>query len=97
LRHFDLKVDFGYLVTAHAQALFAAHLKAMALKDPQHTAANRLRGEEHLTPGDFAAVARRVHFKPFANADELAGALLAECRLKSTGQQRPIGFIHGAR
>jgi hypothetical protein len=71
-------VHFGYLATAQAQALFAAHLKALAL----------------LTPGDFAAVARRGRFKPFASADELAGALLAECRLKSTGQQRPIGFIH---
>lgn len=94
LRRFDLKVHFGYLVTAQALALFAAHLKALALKDPQHSAANRLRGEAHLTPGDFAAVARRGRFKPYASADELAGALLAECRLKSAGQQRPIGFIH---
>ncbi|SCW81553.1 ATP-binding protein [Pseudomonas sp. NFACC05-1] len=94
LRRFDLKVHFGYLAPAQAQALFAAHLKALALKDPQHTAANRLRGERHLTPGDFAAVARRGRFKPFATADELAGALLAECRLKSADQQRPIGFIH---
>lgn len=94
LRRFDLKVHFGYLATVQAQTLFAAHLKALALKDPQQGAANRLRGEAHLTPGDFAAVARRGRFKPFANADELVGALLAECRLKSTGQQRPIGFIH---
>ncbi|MNF04354.1 hypothetical protein D3C80_2038520 [compost metagenome] len=51
-----------------------------------------MRGEAFLTPGDFAAVARRGRFKPFAGADELAVALLAECRLKSTGQQRSIGF-----
>ena len=94
LRRFDLKVHFGYLATAQAQALFAAHLKALALKDPQNSAATRLRGEACLTPGDFAAVARRGRFKPFASANELAGALLAECQLKSTGQQRPIGFMH---
>lgn len=92
LRRFDLKVHFGYLATAQAQTLFAAHLKALSLKDPQNSAASRLRGEAFLTPGDFAAIARRGRFKPFASADELATALLAECRLKSTGQQRPIGF-----
>lgn len=94
LRRFDLKVHFGYLTTEQAQALFAEHLKALALKDPQHNAARRLRAEAHLTPGDFAAVARRGRFNPFTNADELARALLAECRLKPTGQQRPIGFVH---
>lgn len=94
LRRFDLKVHFGYLAATQVQALFAAHLKALALKDPQNNAATRLRGEAYLTPGDFAAVARRGRFKPFASADELARALLVECRLKSTGQQRPIGFIH---
>ncbi|MNP21811.1 ATP-dependent zinc metalloprotease FtsH [compost metagenome] len=92
LRRFDLKVHFGYLTTAQAQALFAAHLKALSLKDPQNSAAARLRGEAFLAPGDFAAVARRGRFKPFAGADELAVALLAECRLKTTGQQRSIGF-----
>jgi len=92
LRRFDLKVHFGYLTSAQAQALFAAHLKALSLKDPQNSAAARLRGEAFLTPGDFAAVARRGRFKPFAGADELAVALLAECRLKTTGQQRSIGF-----
>ena len=91
LRRFDLKVHFGYLKTAQVQALFSAHLKALGLKDPQHAAA-RLRGETCLTPGDFAAVARRGRFKPFANANELATALIAECRLKTTAQQRPIGF-----
>lgn len=94
LRRFDLKVHFGYLAPAQMLALFAAHLNALGLKDPKQAAAQRLRGEGHLTPGDFAAVARRARFKPFASADELASALLAECRLKSEGLHRPIGFIH---
>lgn len=94
LRRFDLKVHFGYLTLSQALALFTAHLNALGLKDPKQTAGQRLRGEGHLTPGDFAAVARRARFKPFANADEVAEALLAECRLKSAGLQRPIGFTH---
>lgn len=92
LRRFDLKVHFGYLAAEQVGSLFEAHLKALALKDPQHRASLRLRGEARLTPGDFAAVARRGRFRPFASADELATALLAECRLKSGGPQRPIGF-----
>ncbi len=92
LRRFDLKVHFGYLAADQACSLFEAHLKALALKDPQHRASQRLRGESRLTPGDFAAVARRGRFNPFTSADELATALLAECRLKSGGLQRPIGF-----
>lgn len=94
LRRFDLKVHFGYLAPAQTLALFAAHLSALGLKDPKQAAGQRLRGEGRLTPGDFAAVARRGRFKPFASADELATALLTECRLKSAGLQRPIGFIH---
>lgn len=92
LRRFDLKVHFGYLNPAQVQALFATHLKALGLKDPQGRAALALRGETCLTPGDFALVARRGRFKPLASAAELSAALLAECRLKPTGQQRPIGF-----
>lgn len=92
LRRFDLKVHFGYLKAAQVQALFQAHLKALGLIDPHHAAAASLRGENCLTPGDFAAAARRARFKPFASAAELAGALVAECRMKSAGQQRTIGF-----
>ena len=93
LRRFDLKVHFGYLNQVQAQALFAAHLKALNLEDPEHSAGQRLRGEGRLTPGDFASLSRRARFKPFSNAEEMAQALLAECRLKSASLQRPIGFI----
>ena len=94
LRRFDLKVHFGYLAPAQALTLFAAHLKTLGLKDPQQVAAQRLRAEAHLTPGDFAAVARRACFNPFSTAVELVNALIAECRLKSTCLNRPIGFVH---
>lgn len=93
LRRFDLKIHFGYLQPPQVEALFAAHLQALGLEDPGMTAARRLTGEACLTPGDFALVARRERFKPFAGAGELADALLEECRLKAPGL-RPIGFVH---
>ena len=94
LRRFDMKIHFGYLGQSQVQQLFGAHLLALKLKDPAKAAGLRLKNEQQLTPGDFASVARRARFKPFATANELASALIAESRLKTTGQQRPIGFIH---
>lgn len=94
LRRFDMKIYFGYLDQPQVQQLFSIHLQALKLKDPTKTASLRLRSEQQLTPGDFASVARQARFKPFANANELASALIAETRLKTAGKQRPIGFVH---
>ena len=94
LRRFDMKIHFGYLTQPQVQQLFGAHLLALKLKDPAKAADLRLKNEQQLTPGDFASVARRARFKPFATANELASALIAESRLKTAGQQRPIGFVH---
>lgn len=94
LRRFDLKIHFGYLRQAQVQQLFSAHMQTLKLKDPSSAAGLRLKHEAHLTPGDFAAVARRARFKPFVSADELASALLAESRLKTVGMKRPVGFVH---
>ncbi len=94
LRRFDMKIHFGYLCQPQVQQLFGAHLQALKLKDPAKAASLRLKSEQQLTPGDFASVARRARFKPFATANELASALIAETRLKTAGQQRPIGFVH---
>lgn len=94
LRRFDMKIYFGYLDQPQVQQLFSTHLQALKLKDPTKTASLRLRSEQQLTPGDFASVLRQARFKPFANANELASALIAETRLKTAGKQRPIGFVH---
>lgn len=94
LRRFDMKIYFGYLDQPQVQQLFSTHLQALKLKDPTKTASLRLRSEQQLTPGDFASVARQARFKPFANANQLASALIAETRLKTAGKQRPIGFVH---
>lgn len=92
LRRFDLKVHFGYLNPMQIRNLFAAHLKALGLKDTGGRAVQGLLDETCLTPGDFALVARRARFRPFASAAGLASALRAECQLKPAARQRPIGF-----
>lgn len=94
LRRFDLKIHFGYLTADQAQSLFSTHLRALKLKDPGRIAGQRLHGATDLTPGDFALIARQARFRPFATADEVATALLAECRLKRAGLAQPIGFVH---
>lgn len=94
LRRFDLKVHFSYLTANQVQALFSAHLRALKLKDPGRTAGQRLHGATDLTPGDFALIARQARFRPFATANEVATALLAECRLKRASLAQPIGFVH---
>lgn len=93
MRRFDLKVHFGYLKPRQIETLFASHLDLQKLKDPDGSALRMLLAANNLTAGDFALVARRSRFKPFSRANELAKALLAECRLKSS-PSRPIGFVH---
>jgi hypothetical protein len=45
-----------------------------------------------LTPGDFAALARRHRFTPFAGSAQMVEALEQECMLKR-GRSAPIGFL----
>jgi hypothetical protein len=44
-----------------------------------------------LTPGDFAAIARRCRFAKLETPDAWIAALEEECAFKDTGQSR-IGF-----
>lgn len=93
LRRFDLKVNFQALRPQQIDQLLQMHLKALKLKDPQQLARQRILGLTNLAPGDFASVARRARFKPFASATAFAEALLGEVRLKRGGASRPIGFV----
>ena len=47
---------------------------------------------ECVTPGDFAAVARRHRFQPMTNAGAFAQALIEDCTMK-TEHARRIGFV----
>jgi SpoVK/Ycf46/Vps4 family AAA+-type ATPase len=55
-------------------------------------AARRLRALPNVTPGDFAAVARRHRFAAFKDAAGFAHAVEEECALKKDGLKRAIGF-----
>jgi transitional endoplasmic reticulum ATPase len=46
----------------------------------------------HLTPGDFAAIARQHRFRPLAHCEDVVQALEMEVSLKRHGVTRSIGF-----
>ena len=91
LRRFDLKVRFDFLRPDQARLMFGDLAQALGL--PVDAPALALLGATaHLTPGDFAAVANQVHFRPAVTARDLAQRLSAECALKPEARRRPIGF-----
>ena len=91
LRRFDLKARFDYLRAEQAAELLRRHCRALQIDAPQDADVVRVSQLATLTPGDFAAVARRHAFHPFAKAGPMLDALAIECSLKSGGRQ-PIGF-----
>ena len=96
LCRFDLKARFEYLRREQALLMFDDLAEALGLAtDPR--ARTALHGLGHLTPGDFAAVAQQVRFRPAATALELAQRLSAESSLKPESRQRAIGFAARAR
>lgn len=93
LRRFDLKIGFGYLRPEQAGQLLRQHLQQMGFDDPSAALEAKVGQLGRLTPGDFATLARRARFRPFANAEALYQGLQAELALKEA-PPRPIGFVH---
>jgi ATP-dependent 26S proteasome regulatory subunit len=96
LRRFDAKVLFGYLRSDQAWRLLLRACGQCGLAIPeegQEEIRSRLAASVALTPGDFAAVARRHRFEPFADVVALVAALEAECRLKPGVATRRMGFV----
>lgn len=93
LRRFDLKARFDYLKPEQAWALLEKQCLALGLAVPDTALRSMLDQLPVLTPGDFAAVARRHRFHPMRNAEELMAALKAECALKEDAPKRGIGFV----
>jgi SpoVK/Ycf46/Vps4 family AAA+-type ATPase len=92
LRRFDLKIRFGYLLPAQAADLLARQCAALGLDGPGAEEQARLRRLDQLTPGDFAAVARRHRFSPVASCAAFVAALDQECAFKR-GKTGAIGFL----
>lgn len=93
LRRFDLKVKFDYLKPDQAWGLFVAHCEALGFPGPSEEAQVSLSTLSALTPGDFAAVARRHRFEPLRDPADLLGAIESECALKEGAAARTVsGF-----
>lgn len=93
LRRFDLKVGFDAMRAEQAWDLLCRYCTLAALPEPEkskHPTIQRLAGM--VTPGDFAAVARRSRFQQLRDADAWVAALQGECALKPN-PSAPIGFV----
>ena len=92
LRRFDLKLRFDYLDPRQIRELLGAWCRSLGIASPKDEHRGMIESMECLTPGDFAAAARRHRFQPFANATELLHALNDECAMKTESARR-IGFL----
>ena len=88
---FDLKIKFDYLEGDQAWNLLKRYCVLLEITEPKNTLKPSLDQLINLTPGDFAAVARRHHFQPITSAMAMVDALKAECNVKD-GVKRAIGF-----
>jgi hypothetical protein len=92
LRRFDLKVKFDYLTAVQAWRLLGRQVEALRLGPPHPELRARLDRLGTLTPGDFAAVARRQRFLALGSAHAFVDALEKECALKEA-RPNAIGFV----
>ena len=92
LRRFDLKLHFNYLKSEQAVRLAQEQANTLSLPALTDVKQDRIAQLRNLTPGDFAAVARRHRFAPFENVDEWLKAIKAECEIKQEKVARSIGF-----
>lgn len=91
LRRFDLKLCFDYLAPHQIDQLLSAWCRSLGISTPGTKYVGMIQSMKSVTPGDFAAVARRHRFQPFADGDEFLHALADDCTIK-TGSSRSIGF-----
>ena len=92
LRRFDEKIKFDFLGPEQAWDLFKNHCASLGLALPRKDLKGMVQQVSNLTPGDFAALARRHTFHPITSARALLQALEHECGLKE-GKGRRIGFV----
>lgn len=92
LRRFDLKLGFDYLAPSQIRELLRAWCLSLGIAPATTEDHGMIESLECVTPGDFAAVARRHRFQPMANAGAFAQALIEDCAMK-TEHARRIGFV----
>ncbi len=92
LRRFDLKLRFDYLDARQIRELLRAWCRSLGIALPAGEHRGMIESMKCVTPGDFAAVARRHRFQPFENAEALLHALMKDCAMKTESVRR-IGFL----
>jgi hypothetical protein len=100
LRRFDLKIQFDYLRPDQAEKLFTRVLADFQRynRPRRHLESVKMRLSKlrTLTPGDFATVVRQARAlgTPY-DAEQLLGALEAECWAKESEGKHVHGFVGG--
>ncbi len=94
LRRFDLKLKFDYLTLKQRLDFAKQQAEILGLPLLSEEDLSQIESLNLLTPGDFAAVARRHQFSPFQKVQDWLTALQGECEVKPafSATTRRIGF-----
>jgi len=94
LRRFDLKLKFDYLTLPQRLDFAKQQAEILGLPLLSKEDLSQIESLNLLTPGDFAAVARRHQFSPFQKVQDWLMALQGECEVKPafSATTRRIGF-----
>jgi len=94
LRRFDLKLKFDYLTLKQRLDFTKQQAEILGLPLLSEEDLSQIESLNLLTPGDFAAVARRHQFSPFQKVQDWLMALQGECEVKPafSATTRRIGF-----
>lgn len=94
LRRFDLKLKFDYLTLPQRLDFAKQQAEILGLPLLSEEDLGQIESLNLLTPGDFAAVARRHQFSPFQKVQDWLIALQGECEVKPafSTMTRRIGF-----
>lgn len=95
LRRFDLKLKFDYLTLPQRLGFAKQQAEILGLPSLSEEDLTQIESLNLLTPGDFAAVARRHQFSPFQKVQDWLSALQGECEVKPafSAATRRIGFF----
>lgn len=93
LRRFDLKLEFEYLNYTQAWDMFVSYCKDLKLSKPEVGLKNSIKNLKHLSPGDFAAVARQNRFRPLKNVKDFIARLEDEITVKKIHSNKKMGFL----
>ena len=95
MRRFDFKLKFEYLNETKVMMLFNQMLEAHEIDGDVNAVHARLGALTNLTPGDFAAIARKNRvLKSLTNPQSLVKALEEEVSYKPEAKvYRKLGFV----